>query len=136
VLLLLWGCGHAELAVAPVQVDFGNVDFQQDIPPEGLSAQDVVISNISDKAVDVVIASFPEDRLVLGGFFPDAPYTFPRLDAGATTTITLGVKHYDEGERDTLVEGSFTLEAKQLKDPVVIGFSYTPVRIIGGDSGT
>jgi hypothetical protein len=133
-ILLCAGCGHGDVLVSPTSLDFGEVDFQTDIPEAGYGAIDVSITNVGKKDLDLTIRGFDATRLVIGGFFPETPYVMDTLPSGAATTISVGVLSYEPGERDTLVEGSFDVTADNLKDPVTVTWSFTPIRNIGGDT--
>ncbi|TVQ91319.1 MAG: hypothetical protein EA397_09665 [Deltaproteobacteria bacterium] len=125
--LLLVGCGSGELAVSPAALDFGEVDFHQERPDEGYDALEVVLRNDGSRPLDLSIRSFDSERLQLGARFEEEP-SLPRLEPGSQQVITVGVWAYRPGEWDQLVEGSFRIHGDQLRDPVAVPWSFTPVR--------
>ena len=142
-MLLLLGalvaCGGADLSVSPVSLDFGEVDFQQTRPDAGFDPLPVTITNNGKDPVDLVIENFDSTHLLLGAqLVVDDPPTLASLEEGQQAVLTVAVWDYDvaAGERDSLVKGSFDLNASNLKDPLVVSWSFTPIRNIGGDTGT
>ena len=130
---LALGCGSkGELTVTPARLDFGEVDFQEALPDEGLAAQELVLRNSGAAELDLQVLNLDEAHLVLGaaGLVSSAPPTLSTLLPGERLVVTIGVHDYLPGERDTLVEGSFTLDDDSLDAPVEVPWSFTPVRSI------
>lgn len=127
--LLGIGCGSGEIAVRPMSVDFGQVDFNEPRPDTGYDPRSIEIENVGGGSLDVVIRDVDEDRVLVGGQFATAePRTLQPLDAGSAAVITLGVWGYDLGELDTEVTGSIRLTADGLGEDTIVEWSYTPVR--------
>lgn len=125
--LCLIACGSAELAVSPSSLDWGEVDFQEERPGDGYAPFDVVLRNDGSRPLDLSVRSFDSDRLLLSARFEEEP-RLPRLEPGQQHVITVGVWAYLPGEWDTLVEGEFRVTGDQLRDPVIVPWSFTPVR--------
>lgn len=137
-LLLLAACGSPDgsIAVAPDALDWGKVDFQADLPAEGYDARSVEVTNTGDAPIDVEINGFDTDHLVLGAILAlDAPPTLPTLEPGSTQLLTVGVGGYLDGERDTVVEGSFLLDSPDLAAPVEVTWAFEPYRDLDDDTG-
>lgn len=134
-LLLLVGCGGGEaFEVRPSSLDFGEVDFQQSVPAEGYNALELELVNNSKRGLDLSFPDFPEDRLVLSALFSsDSPPTLAELAPGESHVVQIGVLAYELGERDTVVETALRVSASG--ESVRVAASYTPVRLIDGDSG-
>jgi hypothetical protein len=121
------GCASAEVAVTPESLDFGAVDFNLPMPVDGYNAIDVRVENVGSKPVDLRLRGVDEDRLLVSARFEDPP-RLPILQADQHLVLTVGVIGYTPGELTSVVEGSFRLASDQLRDPIVIGFSYAPER--------
>jgi hypothetical protein len=139
VLGLLSACGGGSGNVAtatPSQLDWGEIDFQQDMPDEGYDAVDFTVSNDGKADLDIVLRGFDTTRLRLGAplLVRADPPTLPTLSPGQSMVMRLGVYAYADGDRDTLVSGSFELEAAGIKDPTSVPWSFTPIRIIDTDT--
>lgn len=136
-LVAMAACGpKGELTVSPADIDWGEVDFQQELPAAGYDAQNIALVNQGEDELVVTVRAFDDERLLLGALLEsEEPPTLTPIPAGQTVVVTVGVKGYAEGERDTLVEGSFEFASEDLKDPVTVTWSFTPIRVIGGDTG-
>jgi len=136
-LLALFACSKTEIGVTPTLLDWGEVDFHPEVPETGHEPLQISIVNTSEEDADVVISGFPDERFQLNVALlsVEDPPTLPTLAPLATHVITVGVRAYEEGERDTLVEGSFTLGADGMKEPVTVAWKYVPVRNIPIDTG-
>lgn len=127
--LVLVGCGSGELTVTPEVLDFGEADFHQERPDEGYNAIEVVLRNDGSRPLDLSIRSFDNERLQLGARFEEEPF-LPRIEPGEQHVITVGVWAYRPGEWDQRVEGSFRVHGDQLRDPIEVPWSFTPIRNI------
>ncbi len=130
--LLLSACASGVLSVDPNPLEFGEVDFNQDLPSEGYNAQPIYLQNDGDKELELTITGVDDKRVLLTGQFEsESPFTLRAIGPGEYHNLTLGVIGYDVegGERDTLVEGSFTIDAPTLKDPKKLTWSFTPIRV-------
>ncbi|TNE86519.1 MAG: hypothetical protein EP330_22535 [Deltaproteobacteria bacterium] len=134
--LLLVGCGGGDpLAIRPEVLDFGEVDFQQELPSAGYDVIELSLENTGGRALEIAFPAFPEARLRLSALFAsDGPPTLAPLEPGETQIVQIGVWAYELGERDTEVETEVTVTAGG--DTWRIPASYVPIRQIdGGDSG-
>ncbi|MBW2255221.1 MAG: hypothetical protein JRI25_11555 [Deltaproteobacteria bacterium] len=134
--LLLLGCSGDRLYVAPTVMEWGEVDFQQEQPPEGYSAQTLLIRNERAGSVEVLIEDF-DDRLVLDApnLTSGDPPRLPPLRSGASHVLTVGVGGYEPGERDTLVSGEFTVITENRRHAAGVRWSFIPIRNIPVDTG-
>jgi len=135
--LFLLGCSGDRLYVSPTVMEWGEVDFQQEQPPEGYDAQILLIRNDRGGSLVVLLEDFDGLRLVLGA--PDLtsgdPPRLPALRAGESHVLTVGVGGYEPGERDTLVSGEFTVTTENQRHAAEVQWSFTPVRNIPVDTG-
>ena len=122
------GCAPTAIEVTPTSLDFGEVDFQQEVPAGGFNPQAVTITNTGETVVAPSVTGFDDTRLVLDGLFEstDPPTVFP-LDPGASVTVQVAVVGYDLGERDTTVNGQFRVSADGA-EAVDVQWSFVPVR--------
>ena len=94
--------------------------------------QEVFLQNTGDDDLELVIFGIDNTRVLLSGqFSSENPITLMPIGPGQYHTLNLGVIGYDveAGERDTLVEGSISVDAINLKAPETLAWSFTPVRI-------
>lgn len=135
-LLLLAGCGGSGLSVEPTRLDWGEIDFQAVRPETGYAPLEVTITNTTKGPLDVTIQDLDTTRLFLGAFLQsEDPPTLPSIGEGSYALITLGVWDYQDGERDTIVEGRFRIAAEGAGDPIEVPWSFKPVREIPVDTG-
>lgn len=133
--LLLMACGGNEtIAITPPTLEFGSVDFQQELPPAGHNVIELSLENTGKRPLSIAFSAFPDDRLTISALFAStSPPTLADLESGSTHVVQIGVSAYELGERDTQVEGTIQLAAAG--EFFAIPFDYVPVRIIDGDSG-
>jgi hypothetical protein len=136
-LLALLACSKTEIGVTPQFLDWGEVDFQQEMGTSGYEPQTMIITNTGEKDVDIQLVGFPSDRLLLGvaQLASDDPPTLPTLPPTASHQFTIGVQSYELGEQTTLVEGSFDVTAEGVKEPITVNWQYVPIRDLVEDSG-
>jgi hypothetical protein len=129
----LTACGGAkgELLAEPASLDFGVIDFQQEVPSEGLNPQELALTNDTDAELLVEITGFDADHLCIPGV-DAAPSPITTLAAGESYSLFVGVCGYDSaaGERDSLVEGLLVFDAEGLEEALEVPWSFTPVRSI------
>jgi hypothetical protein len=125
-----------ELTVSPTSIAFGDVDFQRERPPAGYDARTLQIANQGDRRLDVVFEGFDAEHLLLAApvLVAQAPPTLPPLAPGEVTQVTIGVWGYVPGELTTELTGQIRVVADHARDPVVVDWSFTPVR--NGDVDT
>ena len=125
--LMLAACGSAELEVSPTTLEWGEVDFAQPRPEQGYDAREVTLRNVGSRALDLELVGFDDTRLVVGGRFED-DYRFPTLEPDQSFVLTVGVYAYVPGEWTQFLEGSFQVDGDQLRDPIPVDWSFTPIR--------
>lgn len=135
-LLLLAGCGSAQISVEPTRLDWAEIDFQVERPATGYAPFEVSITNNTKGPLDVTVQDLDTERLFLGAFLQtEEPPTLPPIAAGSYALITIGVWDYQDGERDTIVEGRFRIGGDDVRDPVEVPWSFKPIRNILVDTG-
>lgn len=135
-LVTVAACSTAELTISPNLVEFGEIDFNQDKPEAGYNVQEVFLQNTGEDDLELVIFGVDDTRVQLSGqFSTDNPITLMAIGPGQYHTLTLGVIGYDveAGERDTLVEGRISVDATNLKEPQVLTWSFTPIRVFDNE---
>lgn len=129
--VVLWlACGKApSVAADPTSIDWGPLDFQQELPAEGYDPRDLTVRNTGEQPIDVVVSDFDTERLVLSAVLAvDDPPTLPTLLPGSSTVVSVGVIGYAPGERDTEVTGAFSFTAAGIDSPATVTWSFTPIR--------
>ena len=130
--LLCLACSTGSVSLSPNPLEFGEIDFNQDLPEAGYNAKEVFLRNDGEEDLDLVITGVDDSRLLLSGqFLTQKPLTLMTIGPEQFHTLTLGIIGYDVegGERDTLVEGYFIVDAPNLKEPARLNWSFTPVRV-------
>jgi len=128
-LMTLMGCSRGDLIATPSSIDFGEIDFQQDKPTSGYNPLEVTLSNEGSKALDIQVNGIDSERMLLGAQLEiDDPPILRTVESGQQTISPLSIWGYNDGERNTEVTGSFSMNADGLKDSLKLDWSYTPVR--------
>ena len=129
---LFFACGASgELSVFPSTLNFGEVDFQSEMPEEGYGALTVALKNVGEVDIEITVDHVDFDHLCLQGF-DETPIDLGRLTPDQTYTLKVGVCDYsrEEGERDTLISDYISIEHNGANSPTSIEWSFTPVEII------
>ena len=129
---LLFACGAAgELSVFPSSLDFGEVDFQLEMPEEGYGALTVALKNVGETDLDISVSHVDFDRLCLQGFTAE-PIDLGTLRPNQSYSIKVGVCDYsrETGERDNLVSDYISIDHNGANSPSSIQWSFTPVENI------
>ena len=129
-------CSTGSVSLSPNPLEFGEIDFNQALPDAGYNAQEIFLRNDGEEDLDLVITGVDDTRVLLSGqFVTQKPLTLMTIGPEQFHTLTLGVVGYDVegGERDTLVEGSFIVDAPNLKEPARFNWSFTPVRVFDNE---
>lgn len=135
ILLALLAC-RGEIEVTPTRIAWDEIDFMEPRPDLGYLPQQVTVENTGRRDLELVIAGFDADHLLLGAHLVDEdPPTLPALAPGSAHVLTVAVWAYLDGERDTRVEGSFRVTADGLGEDGVVEWSFVPVRNIPVDTG-
>lgn len=130
--VLLFACGSSgELSVFPSNLNFGEVDFQSEMPEEGYGALTVSLKNIGTEDIEITVDHIDFDHLCLQGF-DVAPIELGRLTPEQSYTLKIGVCDYsrEDGERDSLISDYIAIEHDGRNSPAQIQWSFTPVEII------
>ncbi len=136
--LTLLACGEGDLAVEPVALSWGEVDFQTHacmdcLCDEGCQPRELALTNAGDADLKLDLPLGVDPHLCPFGYDGSQALDLGTLEPDATFTLTLSVCHYDPGERDTEVEGTIDLETDGVDSVIRVPFSFTPIRNI--DSG-
>jgi len=129
---LFLACGATgELSVFPSSLNFGEVDFQTEMPEEGYAALTVTLKNVGETDLDISLNHIDFDHLCLQGF-DTAPISLGTLTPNQSYTIKVGACDYsrESGERDTLVSDYISIEHNGANAPSSIQWSFTPVENI------
>ena len=131
---ILAACSAPELHARPDDLDFGEVDFAQEMPSEGYELQDVTLQNKSDSTLSLYITNFDFEHLCLQGF-SEIPADLGSINPGSSYALYVSVCDYIEenGERDDLIEGEITIEYND-KYTLQIPWSFTPVLNLSTDT--
>lgn len=136
--LALVGCGGSggELTAWPRRVDFGEIDFLDAVPANGFAETEIVLTSAGKVSVTASLADADFDHLCMQGFSASMlPADIGELSPDQTYSLFAGVCAYsvENGERDTLVEGTIVVETDGDPESVEIPWSFTPVLGLGGD---
>jgi hypothetical protein len=126
---LLTACGPemGGINVTLTNIEWGDIDFIETTPPEGYMAVALVVTNTQRPSITVEITDFDYEHLILGAVFDDGVNPSFTLSTLEQAVITVGVGDYADGERDTLIEGSFKLTSEQLVEASIIQWSFKPI---------
>jgi hypothetical protein len=128
-LLIMPACSGGDLLISPTRFDFGDVNVQDERPPEGYSARDLVLNNRGGRDLDIRFVGLDQEHLFIAApiFVVDSPPTLPTLAGEDRTIVTVAPWNYELGELTTEIAGSFQVEARGVT-PVTITWSFTPIR--------
>ncbi len=128
-LLTTTACSGGDILISPTQFDFGDVNIQEQRPPDGYNARDLVLNNRGGRALDIRFVGLDQEHLFIAApiFAADSPPTLPTLAGEDQTVVTVAPWDYELGELTTEISGSFRVEARGI-DPVTITWSFTPIR--------
>ncbi len=142
---LLWSllaCGQGDLAVEPVSLTWGDVDFQTTecmdcTCDDGCEPQELVLTNAGDGDITVELPLGVDPHLCPYGYDGDTALDLGTLAPDATFVLILSVCSYEPGERDTEVNGTVDIETDGVDSVIQVPFRFTPIRNIddGGDTG-
>ena len=136
--LLLPACRgpRGSLQVEPLSIDFGEVDFQQEMPDGGYDPRVITLSNRGEQDLDVWLPGYDQERLCLEGFTAaEGVIELPTLSPGSPYLLTLSVCGYLSGERDLEVEGALRFLNDGEEPAVDLEYRFIPVRELGEDTG-
>jgi hypothetical protein len=118
--------------VSPERLDFGVVDFTQDLPDSGFAATTLVLTNTGSGDPEVTLIDFPFDWLCAEGF-SGAPAEVGSLGPGEELRFTVGVCAYD-AEQGVDVERSGTVDFDIGDARTTVPWSFTPTNDLSGGS--
>ena len=138
-LVLLLGCTKTEITYTPDIIEWGEINFYDDMPENGYDEQNIVFQNIGKKQISLLVSGFNSEYFCI----KNADTDFIEIDDLYTNQIfevSVSVCDYMEenGQRDEYVEGQFEIfdETKDSKKKIgEINWSFTPVIHILEDSG-
>lgn len=127
--LMAAACAPDRLTVSPTSFALGEVNVQQDRPSEGYAARDLILRNTGSRTLDITFTGVDTEHIFLGTpvFVRDNPLTLPPLAGDDSTVVSVGAFGYGTGELTTEITGTFQVNA-QGQDPIVVDWSFTPVR--------
>ncbi len=141
-LLALFACGEGDLAVEPVSLAWGDVDFQTTactdcLCDEGCEPRELALTNAGDADIKVDLPLGVDTHLCPFGYDGAKALDLGTLEPDATFVLTLSVCAYEPGERDTQVSGTIDVETDGADTVIQVPFTFTPIRNIstGGDTG-
>ena len=131
------GCSKdaGQLGVFPSALDYGAVDFLEEMPEEGYASTELRLTNNGEVPFTLTLATFDFDHLCAPGF-ASAPTELVDLEPDESYSLFVGVCAYsaEGGERDSEVSGEIVFESDDLDAPVAVPWSFTPVLGLG-DTG-
>lgn len=128
-------CKAPELRFSPEELDFGEVDFSEEMPEGGYSPLALRLTNESTKDLSLYITDFDFNHLCLLGF-SDLPADLGSLSPDSSYSAMVSVCDYIEenGERDDLLQGTITVAYNE-KYTLSIPWSFTPILDVSQDTG-
>ena len=131
------GCGKdaGQLGVFPSALDYGEVDFLDEMPEEGYASTELRLTNSGEVPLALTLATLDLDHLCAPGF-GSVPADLVELEPEESYSLFIGVCAYsaEGGERDSEVRGQIVIESDDLDGPVSVPWSFTPVLGLG-DTG-
>jgi hypothetical protein len=134
---LIIGCSGdgGELTALPSSLHWGEIDFHSEMPEEGYGSLSLALSNTGEESLELEIDVFDFGLLCMQGF-EEAPIPLGKLGPGMTYSLVVGVCNYNpESGMDNMLEGEIGISHTGGEGTLGIPWSFTPVRLIGGDTG-
>lgn len=137
---LLAACAGKEgvLTLEPAFIDWGEVNFHENMPLEGYDQRDVKLTNNGEADLNVSIPGYDREHLCMIGFEDqDGLIELPPLSPGSYYELWLTVCNYDPeaGEMGSTFDGRIQL-VNDGDDPVeMLEYTFTLVRDQDGDTG-
>ena len=134
---LILGCSgsEGELTALPSSLNWGEVDFHSEMPEGGYGAQDLSLANTGEGDLELELSGFDFDLLCLQGF-TESPASLGRLGPGQTYSLVVGVCNYvPENGMGNQLDGTITVTHTGEGGELAVPWSFTPVRLIGEDTG-
>ena len=138
-LVFLLGCTKTEITYSPDIIEWGEINFYDEMPENGYDEQNIVFQNIGKKQISLLVSGFNSEYFCIADEEKDYVY-MADLYPNQIFEVSVSVCDYMEeyGQRDELVEGEFEIfdETKGAKTKIGhIDWSFTPVIHILEDSG-
>ena len=137
-LVLLLGCTKIDFEYSPQVIDWGEINFYDDMPENGYEEQNIVFRNIGKKQISLNVSGFNKEYFCVVGETEDDFVNITELESNQIFEISVSVCNYIEenGERDTEISGTFQIFDQNKKQDIgSIEWSFTPIIQILGDSG-
>ncbi len=137
---LLAACDQeqGELSVYPQSVDFGTVNFMEEMPGEGYAQQSIDVMNVGLADLNVWLPSYDQVHMCLEGFeASEGTIELPTISPESRYILKLAVCGYDQygGELESEIRGDIQLLNDGVDPLVELPYSFTPVRDQGSDTG-
>ena len=138
-LVLLLGCTKTEITYTPDVIEWGEINFYDDMPENGYDEQNIVFQNIGKKQISLFVSGFDSEYFCLLGQERDS-ISLSNLEPNQIFSVSVSVCDYIEenGQRDEELNGTFEIfdETQGTQKKIgTINWSFTPVINILGDSG-
>ena len=137
-LVLLLGCTKTEFEYSPQVIDWGEINFYDDMPDNGYEEQNIMFQNNGEKQISLNVSGFNKEYFCVIGQTENDFVNIEVLNPNQIFEISVAICNYIEenGERDTEISGTFQIFDSN-KDTNVgsIDWSFTPIIQILGDSG-
>ena len=137
-LVLLLGCTKTEFEYSPQVIDWGEINFYDDMPENGYEEQNIVFRNNGEKQISLNVSGFNKEYFCVVGETENDFINIEELNPNQIFEISVSVCNYIEenGERDTEISGTFQIfDSNNNKDVGSIDWNFTPIIQILGDSG-
>ena len=137
-LVLLLGCTKTEIEYSPTFIDWGEINFYNEMPENGYEPQNIVFRNMGKKQTSLSVSGFNKEYFCVVGELENSFIDISELEPNQIFEISVSVCNYVEenGERDTKISGQFQIfDEIQYKNIGSIDWSFTPIIQIQGDSG-
>ena len=137
-LVLLLGCTKTEFEYSPQVIDWGEINFYDDMPENGYEEQNILFRNNGEKQISLNVSGFDKEYFCVVRETENDFINIEELNPNQIFEISVSVCNYIEesGERDTEISGTFQIfDSNKNKDVGSIDWSFTPIIQILGDSG-
>jgi hypothetical protein len=137
-LVLFLGCTQTEIEYSPSLIEWGEINFHDEMSETGYDEQNIVFRNIGEKQISLNVSGFDREYFCVVGEEENDFINITDLEPNQIFEISVSVCNYmeEEGQRDQEISGQFQIsDQRKNKDIGHIDWSFTPVIQILGDSG-
>tara|TARA_B100000925_G_C21780567_1_gene376039 strand:- start:50 stop:466 length:417 start_codon:yes stop_codon:yes gene_type:complete len=137
-LVLLLGCTKIDFEYSPKVIDWGEINFYDEMPENGYKEQNILFRNIGKKQISLNVSGFNKEYFCVVGETESDFVNITELESNQIFEISVSVCNYIEenGERDTDISGTFQITDQAKNNDIgSIDWSFTPTIQILGDSG-